>query len=79
MTFSPDGRHLVLSGGHPEAVQVWDVVTNRKVVVRKTEDHAPAVVAFSPDSRTVVTGSKDKTVKLWDISAIGRKEARKKP
>ena len=28
-------------------------------------------VAFSPDGKTIVSGSDDKSIKVWDCSAIG--------
>ena len=29
-------------------------------------------VAFSPDGKTIVSGSKDKTIKVWDAGTLAR-------
>jgi WD40 repeat protein len=29
-------------------------------------------VAFSPDSKTIVSGSRDKTIKVWDAGTLAR-------
>jgi WD40 repeat protein len=44
-------------------------------LVRSFRGHTGLVasLAFSPDSRRLVSGSRDKTVKLWDVSEPGQK------
>jgi WD40 repeat protein len=51
--------------------RLWDVATGREV--RRFIGHTDEVVcvAFSPDGRFVVTGSKDDTTRLWE-TATGR-------
>jgi WD40 repeat protein len=47
---------------------LWDAATG--VLLRTLEGHSGRVasVAFSPDSKQIVSGSNDKTAKLWDTA-----------
>jgi WD40 repeat protein len=61
--FSPDNR-LVASGHYGGAVEIWDVQTSNQVAMLNHRDTAQ-VVAFSPDGKTLLTGSHDRTAQLW--------------
>jgi WD40 repeat protein len=60
---SPDGR-LSASSGESE-VQVWDIHEGRQIARCSGHSAAVTAVAFSLDSRRLVTASKDQSVKLW--------------
>ncbi|MFD7283739.1 trypsin-like peptidase domain-containing protein [Streptomyces sp. NPDC059862] len=90
VAFSPDGRTLATgSAGCPSesdraaclsaddgvgGVHLWDVASGK--MRRSLTGHTGGLtsVAFSPDGRTLVTGSYDRTVRVWD--AISGKNRR---
>jgi WD40 repeat protein/tRNA A-37 threonylcarbamoyl transferase component Bud32 len=66
--FSPDGRTVLTSGRESErTVQRRDAQTGRALGPPLPHPRILAV-AFSPDSRTILTGSADHTARLWDAA-----------
>lgn len=65
LAFSPDSRTFSLNIG--KDVHLFDVATG--TLLRSFSGHQNFVtsIAFSPDGRTLATGSQDKTAKLWDV------------
>ena len=41
-----------------------------KATKESAHNHWVTSVAFSPDGKTIVSGSKDKTIKVWDAGAL---------
>jgi len=68
MAFSPDGN--ILAYGERKHSYANDVILWKKgQSIERLKGHTNWVndVAFSPDSQTIISGSGDKTVKLWQI------------
>ena len=70
---SPDGRH-VLTRWNTQAFLV-EVSTGSGVDLLGHESQVNAI-GFSPDGGTVVTGSSDRTVRLWDLAGMERQALR---
>jgi WD40 repeat protein len=68
VVFSPDGRYLAVGTWGGSSVQLID--TSIWQVIRTFEGHTDGVlsVAFSPDGRLLASGSRDRTIKLWEVA-----------
>jgi WD40 repeat protein len=78
VSFSPDGKTLASGSGAKtlttesadtdKTIKLWGVETGQEI--RTLSGHKKSVmnVSFSPDGKTLATGSADKTIKLWNLS-----------
>ena len=78
IAFSPDGTTIAsASEGEMDAgsVKLWDVTTGQMKRTLKAhpdswQDATITSVSFGPDGRTLAAGSRDGTVKLWDLAML---------
>ena len=62
---SPDGRTLI-SGGEDRMALRWDLATGRRIDPPMRHDSAITAIAFGSDGRSIITGTRDGRLHVWD-------------
>lgn len=76
VTFSPDGKSLASGGeskyktadGRKTTIYLWDVESKKLIRTFSKHDLRVNTLVFSPDGKTLVSGSNDFTVRVWDVN-----------
>lgn len=66
--FSASGEWLALASAQAGQITVWEWRSETHVLKQQAHLLAATTMAFSPDGRAVVTGSRDGRVKLWNVT-----------
>jgi WD40 repeat protein len=66
LAFCPLGRRLAVASQMDGRIALWDISTGRAEILR---GRGPGVLclAFSPDGRSLVTGTRNGSIILWDL------------
>ena len=65
IAYSPNGMYLAAAGSI--GIWIYDMTTYREVALLTEYTGPISSISFSPDGRTIVSGSDDGSVRLWDV------------
>jgi WD40 repeat protein len=66
VAFSSDGKLLALGGHYNSIVQIYEVASGKEIA-RFQAHQGPVSLTFSEDGATLITGSDDSTLLIWDV------------
>ena len=64
LAVSPDGLHVAV-GGQAKAVSVMEIATGKEVTQLSEDFKTVEGLAFSPDGKSLLIGSKDSKLRIW--------------
>lgn len=70
VAFSPDGRTLAVTAAGNSAVTLWETATGKERITFQGHRGPLTFTAYSPDGKTVLSGSWDTTVLGWDVYGL---------
>jgi WD40 repeat protein len=80
LAVSPDSRYVVIGQRNSE-LQLWSLSEFKQLATLKGHTSSVYGVTFSPDGKTIASGSFDGSCKLWNVEAVlkGSNTSERKP
>jgi WD40 repeat protein len=72
LRYSPDGSLLAAACG--KKILLWDLRTATLHATLQGHQEEVRALAFTPDGKTILSGSKDRTVRWWDVESGREKQ-----
>ncbi|MEA5559477.1 WD40 repeat domain-containing protein, partial [Nodularia spumigena] len=86
IALTPDGN-TVISGSDDNTIKIWDMtkpktgffgfiyerIRSRLKFTLTGHSSFISAIALTPDGKTVISGSRDKTIKIWDVETGAQK------
>jgi len=69
--FSHDGTRIATI--RRKNVTIWDAITGQRIAVLEGHKSRVTTVKFSPDDTRLVTGSRDNTARIWNLTRANNK------
>lgn len=67
LALSPDSRTLASASAGDRDVRLWEVPSRKAIGSLPAPEHVQAM-AFTPDGRYIATGSRNGTIRIWNVS-----------
>jgi WD40 repeat protein len=74
IAFAPDSKRLAAADANRD-IYVWELTVGDKVRTFQGHQKAVTSLAISPDGKTLLSGSEDATMLLWDLGGAARVDA----
>src|SRR5262249_17731733 len=69
VAFSPDGKTLASGPGDSNTIKLWDAQTGEYQASLEGHFSRINTLCFTPDSKRLISGSSDVTMRFWDVAA----------
>ena len=67
MDISPDGKRMAIGRERGDVI-LWDMQQNKLGRIISSHQSAITDISFSPDNQHLLTTSRDRTARLWDLN-----------
>lgn len=76
--YAPDGKWIA-TGGLDNRLAFWDPSTGKRLAIVRAHDDQITGVAVTKDGQRIVTASKDRTARVWDVAKILTEKPQEEP